>query len=298
MPDIAVLMGALCPDEGVYATALPGVRLSRSTRGMPRTPLLYQQGIVILGQGEKTVHLGGRAYVYDPGHYLVLTVPLPAECETAASPEHPLLGMAVDIDMEVLRGIIGQMDAGGGPARPGCAHQGLYVAEADPEFTDTLARLLRALAAPEQARVLGPGLVRKLIYRAIKGENAAALYALAAHNTGMSRIDKALRRIHDHFSRPFRVEELAGEVNMSPSTFHRTFKEVTSLSPIQYLKQVRLNKAKSLLLEGGVRAGDAARLVGYESVSQFTREFRRYFGSSPGHLPERNPAPGPSWRVP
>jgi len=287
MPDIARLMGDLCREEGPTRTMLPGVRLYRATQNIPRTPLLYQQGIVIVGQGAKTVRLGGAAHVYDPGHYLVLTVPLPAECEAEASPEKPLLTMAVDIDMEMLRSIIGQLEGQGAQLRPGVVQQGLYLARADAAFRDALRRLLHALAEPEEGKVLGAGLVRELLYRIIKGENAAALYALAMHNTGLSRIDKALRLIHDRCSQPFTVEQLAGEVHMSPSAFHRAFKEVTSLSPIQYVKKVRLNKAKSLLVDGGVRAGDAARLVGYESVSQFSREFKRYFGASPGRLPER-----------
>lgn len=288
MREIAELMGRLAVNEGGTATVIPGVALHKRTENICRAPLLYQQGILIVGQGAKKVHLADTVYVYDPDHYLVLSVPLPAECEAVVNPGEPLLSLKVDIDTRVLFGIIEQMeDASPGEAlRSGCRHQGLTLARADTAFKETVLRLLQALLSPREARVLGQGLVRELLYRIMCGENAASLYALAHKNTGLSRIDKALKQIHCNFSQPCNVEQLAGSVNMSTSAFHRAFKDVTSLSPIQYLKKVRLNKAKSLLIEEGMRASDAARQVGYESVSQFNREFKRYFGASPRNLPE------------
>lgn len=290
MDEIAGLMDRLARGEGLTETTLPGVRLFRRSEAIARCPLLYRQGLIILGQGAKRVHLGGQTHTYDPDHYLVLSVPLPAECEAVVRPGEPLLSLSVDIDMGVLLGVIGQMDNrmnGQAERRDGArACQGLAVPPADSAFKESAVRLLRALTSPEESRVLGPGLVRELLFRVMRGQAAACLYALAMTNTGLARIDKALQRIHSDYSRPFHVDELAGCVNMSASAFHRTFKDVTSLSPIQYLKKVRLNKAMSMLVEEGVRAGDAARLVGYESVSQFSREFKRYFGTSPARLPD------------
>ncbi len=281
-------MGRLAKNEGATRTELPGVRLHRRSQGMPRRPLLYQQGLIIVGQGAKRVYLGGKTHLYDPDHYLALSVPLPAECEAVVRPGEPLLSMTVDIDMGALLGVIGQMDALGEDARQGrCRRRpGLTVALADPAFKLSVTRLLRALMNPEETRVLGPALVRELLFRVMRGEGAVGLYALVVSGTGLSRIDKALRQIHSNYNRPVHVDELAGCVNMSTSAFHRAFKDVTSLSPIQYLKKVRLNKARAMLVEDGVRASDAARLVGYESVSQFSREFKRYFGASPARLPE------------
>lgn len=288
MREIAGRMARLATQEGVTPTEVPGVRLYKTSRDIPRTPLLYQQGVIIMGQGSKQVYLGDEIYVYDPDHYLVLSVPIPAECEATVSPDGPLLSMVVDIDMGMLGGIISQLEeqpACGG-VRPGCRHLGLALARSDATFQETVLRLLRALESPVESRVLGHGLVRELLFRIMGGENAPSLYALAMKNTGLSRIDKALKQIHSNFNEPFNVDQLAGFVNMSTSAFHRAFKDVTSLSPIQYLKKVRLNKAKSLLVDEGLRASDAARMVGYESVSQFSREFKRYFGASPRRLPE------------
>lgn len=290
MCEIAELMGRLAVNEGNTPTVVPGVALHKRTRNICRVPLLYQQGVIIVGQGAKKVHLADTVYVYDPDHYLVLSVPLPVECEAMIAPGEPLLSLTVDIDLHMLSGIIEQMEdaAPGEPVRPGCRHPGLTLARADAPFKETVLRLLHALLSPREARVLGKGLVRELLFRIMCGENAASLYALAHKNTGLSRIDKALKQIHCNFSQPCNVEQLAGSVNMSTSAFHRAFKDVTSLSPIQYLKKVRLNKARSLLVEDGLRASDAARRVGYESVSQFNREFKRYFGASPRNLPEIN----------
>jgi AraC-like DNA-binding protein len=288
MQEIAELMDRLAVRDGETTTVVPGVSLHKTSHHIPRTPLLYQQGVIIVGQGTKKVHLADTVYVYDPDHYLVLSVPLPAECEAVVLPGEPLLSLKVDIDLRLLGSVIEQMEEPGQSpcAKLACRHQGLTLARADAAFKETVLRLLRALASPRESRVLGRGLMRELLFRIMCGENAASLQALAMKNTGISRIDKALRQIHCNFNQPCNVEQLAGTVNMSTSAFHRAFKDVTSLSPIQYLKKVRLNKAKSLLVEDGMRASDAARLVGYESVSQFNREFKRYFGASPRNLPE------------
>lgn len=285
MREIAALMDRLARAEGANQTALPGVRLFRTSRDVERCPLLYGQGLIVVGQGAKRVHLGGQVHEYDPDHYLVLAVPLPAECEARVTPGEPLLSMAMDIDRGALLGLIGLMGEGTETAA-GRGLPGLALARADQAFKDTTLRLLRALASPLEGRALGESLTRELLFRVLCGENGASLRALALKSTGLSRVDKALRLIHADCSQPFSVDRLAGSVNMSPSAFHRAFKEVTALSPIQYVKKVRLNKARSMLAEEGARAGDAARLVGYESVSQFNREFKRYFGVSPRRLPE------------
>lgn len=283
MNEIAHIMDRMTPEEGENSTPVSGIRMFRRSYDIHRAPLLYKQGILILGQGTKRIYVGDRTYTYDPDHYLVLTVPIPAECEAFASPDEPLLSLMADIDIRTLNAVIERMEDGMdsmfSPSE--CKCPGLYSARATPELKDTVLRLLRALESPTESRVLADGLMRELLFRVLCGENAKALYALAFKSTGLSRIDKALRQIHDNFDQTFQVDELAGHVNMSTSAFHRTFKSVTSLSPIQYLKKVRLNKAKSLIIEEGMRSGDAARMVGYESVSQFNREFKRYFGTTP-----------------
>ncbi|GAB7079122.1 AraC family transcriptional regulator [Megalodesulfovibrio paquesii] len=286
MSTIAAALARLAVQDGITPAALPGVHVFRSSRSSARAPLLYKQGIIILGQGAKHIYLAGERYTYDPDHYLVLSVPLPLECEACIAPGEPLLGMTIDLDMALLHGITSHMDPPSEPGctKAGCRRPGLFVGHVDAVFQDALLRLLHALDHPVESRVLGPGLLRELMYRILCGRDAACLHALVLKHTGLARIEKALRQIHDNFHQSFNVEQLAGEVNMSASAFHRAFKQVTSLSPIQYVKQVRLNMAKNLLVDQGFRASDAARQVGYESVSQFNREFKRYFGASPRAL--------------
>lgn len=283
MSNTAGLMANLAREEGFNGTELEGVGVYKASEYRGREPLCYNQGFIIVGQGEKRVFLGNTMYEYNPDNYLVLTVPIPAECETFATRENPLLAMLVDINVGMLNRLIAQMDehidhsvlAGGEKT------ESIYTARATPEIKDVVLRLLSCLQSTMEARVLGKGLVSELLFRILCGENASSLYALAMKNTNLARIDKALKRIHSGFNESLPVETLASMVNMSPSAFHRSFQDVTSSSPVQYIKKIRLNKARELLLDRSVQVGEAANVVGYESAAQFSREFKRYFGSSP-----------------
>lgn len=283
MNEVAELISRLTITNGVTGTSQEGVFVFKATEYQPRQPLCYEQGIIIVGQGSKRVFLGGKEYEYNPDNYLVLTVPLPAECETFATEEEPLLALFVTIDLGILSRIIGKMDEQIDHSflDQSEKNHGLFLAQSVPEIKDTVLRLLRALQSPIESRILGDGLVYELIFRVMCGENAAALYALSMKNTNLAKIDKALKQIHEKYPEPIDVNGLAGVVNMSASAFHRAFKDVTSSSPIQYLKKVRLNNAKNMLLERKMRVNEAATVVGYESPSQFSREFKRYFGYSP-----------------
>jgi AraC-like DNA-binding protein len=283
MTETADLMNGLAKQEGLNDTCIQGVRIYKATQSSPRTPLLYNQGMIIVGQGAKQVFLGDSEYRYDPDHYLVLSVPIPAECEATATETEPFLAIIVDINLTQLNTIIGKMGDHIDPDRLKHSekNQGLFLATADARFKETTLRLLKALQSPVEAEVLGDAILQELIFRVMCGENAASLYALAIKNTNLARIDKALKQIHTHYQAPMDVDQLAGLVNMSTSAFHRAFKDVTASSPIQYIKKIRLNKARDLLMLEGVRVNEAATSVGYESPTQFSREFKRYFGNSP-----------------
>lgn len=283
MTEIAKLMTSLASEEGFNTTELPGVGIFKASRPKPREPLCYEQGVILVGQGSKRVFIGNTTYEYNPDNYLVLTVPIPAECETRAAEGEPMLAMTVDLDIAMLNRIIAQMDRyiNHDLLEKREKHKGLFLASATPQIKDTVLRLLQALQSPLDCGVIGPGIVHELIFRIMCGENASSLYALAIKNTNLARIDKALKLIHSNYREPMDVDSLAALVNMSPSAFHRAFKDVTTSSPIQYLKKIRLSKAKALLIEEGSRVNEAATEVGYESAAQFSREFKRYFGTSP-----------------
>ncbi|MCP4023195.1 MAG: AraC family transcriptional regulator [Desulfobacteraceae bacterium] len=280
MREIIDLMDQLVEKDGFNYTSLCGVKIFKASQYLPREPLCYEQGIIIVAQGSKRVFLGDNEYEYNEDNYLVLTVPLPVECETKGT---PFLALMVDINIGILNRIIEQMDnhIDHSLLKQKDKHHGLFLAHTTREIKDSVIRLLTTLQSDVESKVIGPGIVHELIFRIMCQENAAPLYALAMKNTNLSKVDRALRQIHENYQHAININKLTGLVNMSPSAFHRAFKEVTSSSPIQYLKKIRLDKARTLLMKRGMRVNEAATEVGYESATQFSREFKRYFGKTP-----------------
>lgn len=280
---LAEKMDYLAKVEGVNETLIPGIRIFKNSGSKPRQPLVYEKSIIIVGQGLKRIYLDNRTYDYNPDNYLVMALPIAAECGIHASKSEPLLSMIVDIDMESLNTIIGQMNSRFDHDRfsqKGKQH-GLFISPMTNKIRDAVLRLLSALQSPMESNVIGRGIVNELLFRIMCGENAGSLYALAMKNSNLFRVDKALKQIHKNYEKSMNVESLAALVNMSSSSFHRAFKEATASSPIQYIKKIRLNKARGLLEIQGLRVKEAATRVGYESPAQFSREFKRYFGDSP-----------------
>jgi AraC-like DNA-binding protein len=274
------LLGALATVEGIQPTALDGVQLMRASHPLRRMQELYEPGIVIVGQGRKRGYLGDRVFTYDAHNYLVLSVPLPFECETEASPELPMLAVSIRVNLAVLGELLMKMDGPHGSATPAMP-QGIYSTELDVQLSETTVRLLECLGDPGEARILGPQIVREITYRVLCGQQGGALRAAAALHSRFGQVSRTVQRIHAEYARDLTVEELAETAGMSASAFHQNFKAVTSTSPLQYLKTIRLHKARMLMVHEGLRAGMAAERVGYESSSQFSREFKRLFGTSP-----------------
>ncbi|MEQ9887913.1 AraC family transcriptional regulator [Pectobacterium zantedeschiae] len=266
----------------VTPSLVPQVRILYTEQHHPRVPVMYEPTIVIIFQGQKIGYLGGKMFQYDPENYLLMTVPLPFECETIASVENPLVGMSISIDIQMLQDLLIDIGDDDSAIRPCSCTCGVNSAPLTDEILCAVERLLDAMNNPRDARVLGPTIVREIIYHMLCGESGAALQALVNRHTHFSQITKALRRIENHYADSLNVEQLAAEVNMSVSAFHHNFKAVTNTSPLQYLKSYRLHKARVMMINDGLKAGVAAARVGYESASQFSREFKRYFGATPG----------------
>ncbi len=261
--------------------AVRNVRLIYASETMPRTPMMYQPGIVILFQGRKTGYLGSTVFHYDASKYLMLTVPLPVECETEATPDAPMAGMCLSVDTAALQDLL--LDIGDDEQfQPAAQTSGIHSAFLSEEMLCAAERLLDVMSHPRDARVLGPQLVREILYYVLTGPIGGALLSLVNRQTQFSLIARALRRIETHFADSLSVEMLAAEVNMSVSAFHHNFKAVTQTSPLQYLKRYRLHQARLMMLQDGMKASAAALRVGYESPSQFSREFKRLFGATPG----------------
>ncbi|TCI01953.1 AraC family transcriptional regulator [Corallincola luteus] len=271
--------------DGIKETGIPGVRFYRAPHSSARQPLLYQSGIIIIGQGRKLIHLGEHSVGYGAGDYLVLGVPLPLECEAFTDGDKPILGLVIDIEPAVLHKLVDLIeqqttanDCLNTPSR------GVHSVALDPAMELSLERLLTAMACPLDSAVLGQHLLEEIIYRVLMGPQGNTLFGLAQQDGHYARIAKALNRVHSDYAAPITIVHLADEANMSVSAFHRAFRQVTLESPLQYLKKVRLVKAKELILLERKRANDAARLVGYTSPSQFSREFKRHFNRSPSTM--------------
>jgi AraC-like DNA-binding protein len=276
------LLGALATQEGMHPSTVDGVQLMRASHPIRRTQVLYEPGIVIVGQGRKRGYLGDQVFTYDAHNYLVLSVPLPFECETEA----PMLAVSIRVDLAVLGELLMKMGGAHGSATPAIP-QGIYSTKLDLQLSETTVRLLECLANPVDTRILGPQIVREITYRVLCGEQGGALRAAAALHSRFGQVNRTVQRIHVEYARDLTVEELAETAGMSASAFHQNFKAVTSTSPLQYLKTIRLHKARILMVHEGLRAGIAAERVGYESSSQFSREFKRLFGASPIEETER-----------
>lgn len=278
--EMAALIRRLAPQEGHTRTLLDGVRLMRADRPLGRTPVLYEPSIVIVCQGCKRGYLADRIYRYDAQHYLVLSVPLPFSTETDASLEEPLLAVSVRLDMTAVADLIIDVDQHAPTSISPPA--GIVSTALDATLADTTVRLLRALCSPLEARVLGPAIVRELCFRVLLGEQGGAINAALASHGNFGRIARVLRRIHNDYARPLDVSLLASEAGLSIPAFHVHFKAVTATSPIQYIKSVRLHQARLMMIRDNLTAAGAAVRVGYESASQFNREFKRFFSRSPG----------------
>jgi AraC-like DNA-binding protein len=275
----ARLLNEVAVAEGVHNTFVDGVRVARHSTVLPRTPVVYEPAIVIVGQGRKRSYIGEQIYDYDSSSYFVLSVPLPAECEWEATPEKPVLVLGIKVDPAILGEVVLEMDEPLPPSRE--APRGVTMRPLSRELSSAAIRLLECLRCPLDSRVLGRTIVREIVYRALREDQDGALRALANRDGNFIRIAKVLREVHADSAKPFTVESMSKRAGMSIAAFHHNFKLVAGSSPLQYLKRIRLDRAKRLMVHDGYNASTAAKAVGYESASQFSREFKRQFGMTP-----------------
>ena len=266
--------------EGVFATAVSGLKLLRFFGETAPAHLLYKPTLCVAVQGTKHALFGDRAYDYGARQGLVVGLDIPASSRVRqASPDRPFLGVTVDLDIAVMQEITEQI---GIAPRPGShTDAAVFVMNISGDLEECLVRLIRLLEQPQSLRVLYPSIQRELYYWLAVGPHGAQVCRLVWRHTPVQRIAKSLALLRDNYQQPISVRQLADLARMSPSTFHQHFRKLTSLSPLQYQKQLRLLEARRLMLERSVNAETAARSVGYESASQFSREYARRFGAPP-----------------
>lgn len=277
-PSLASLITALVDGDGMTPTRLSRVSLLCLSRTQIRTPLLYEPSLIIIAQGRKVGYLGDREIHYNPGHYLVQTLPLPFECETYGSYEAPLLGISVNLDPALLSEMVTAM---GDVNVPDTTPKPMASVVMNDGMQEAVSRLARTLHSDMECSTMGAARIRDVVFEALQGEQGHALRVLVKGQGHYSRIVQVLSKLHLRFADEFSVEQLAQQASMSVSTFHQHFKQITRASPAQYLKRLRLIKAQQLLLQHHHNVNQAALAVGYRSVPQFSRDYKRYFGESP-----------------
>jgi len=267
-------------EAGLVDTALKGVQLFRVTEAMPCVPAVYEPTVVVILSGNKEAVLDGKHHVYGSDTYLLCPMTLPVEAGTPqASEAEPLIGVMITLVPRMMRDLTLEIDTAAGSNRqhPDGAPQALALASWDDGFTQALLRLLELLDNPVDLDVLGQGRLRELCYAVLMGEAGAS--ARRAFGVG-NEIARTIDYLSTHMNEKVTIDDMADHVGMSRAVFHRRFKEATTMSPIQFVKSMRLNNAAMRIAEGNT-VSEAAWEVGYQSASQFSREFKRMYGRSP-----------------
>ena len=277
-------------------TAIPGLSLFRRDEPTQPGSAMYEPSICLTTQGAKRVLLGDDTYVYDTHHFLITSVDIPTVWEIIeASREKPCLGLVLKLDQrEILQLMV---DSNLPPPRAQQSSRGMATGEVTLPLLTAFQRLIDLLAEPKDIPILAPIIQREISYRLLVGDQGARLRQMASAGSQSHQIARAIDWLKGNFTRPLRIDDLATQVNMSTSTFHHHFRALTAMSPLQYQKWLRLNEARRLMLTERLDATTAAFQVGYESPSQFSREYSRLFGAPPLRDITSLRQPAPSERV-
>jgi len=282
LDELVGLLLACAPTDGIHPTGLPGVcaiRVSKPGEELAQT--LHRPAVCLIAQGAKRVMLREELYAYDPSRVLVFSVDLPISAHvTEASPASPYLCFRLDIDPVQVADLVMQAAPVRKPTSD-ASSRGLFLTSATPELLDTVVRLMRLVRSPQDLALLAPLAIREIYIRLLKSPEGERLAGIGRADAHVGRVAKAIAWLKENHSEPLRIDDLARRVHMSASSFHQHFRDLTAMSPLQYQKQLRLQEARRLMLAEGTDAATASHRVGYESPSQFSREYARQFGSPP-----------------
>lgn len=278
--ELAGLIARYATSDGIHATPIPRLSLIRVSNPTEPIHALHEPALCIVVQGRKQVILGDRIYRYGPEQYLVVSVDVPIVGQVVeATADSPYLCLRLDLDPGVLGALILEADLGSGVGESPVA--GLCLDLVTPELLAAAARLVALLGTPRDAPILAPLAEREILYRLLTGSQAPHLREIAHAESKLQQVNRAIGWIKRNYHKPFRIENVAQEARMSASALHQHFKAVTAMSPLQYQKQLRLQEARRLILGQAMDAATAGHNVGYESPSQFSREYSRLFGAPP-----------------
>lgn len=261
-------------------TGIPGFVLIRGDR--PTEPLSYtmESSVCLIAQGRKRVFLGEESYLFDDRHFLITSVDLPVVAQILeASEERPYLGLTLELDRKAIAQLILEVESS--HSSSGTSDKGIEVSEASEPVLEAFRRLIDLLDSPKDITVIGPLIKREIFYRILTGEQGPKLRRMVTAGSHSNRIASTIHWLRKNFAAPVKIDDLASYAGMSQSTFHHHFRSVTAMSPLQFQKRLRLNEARRLMLADHIDAATAAFQVGYESPSQFSREYKRLFGAPP-----------------
>ena len=277
---VALIARFTAAAQGANETAVPGLTLFRATAPSGMHHGMQNPCVCVIAQGAKRVLLGEDVYRYDRARYLAASMNLPISGQVVeASAEKPYLSMKLDVAPQEIAALI--LEAKLPEAAETAPARGMFVSRVDTSLIEAFVRLLRLLDAPEDIAALAAPARREILYRMLKGAEGHRLRQIAASSAHATRIAKAIEWLRQNYTRTLRIEELAGQASMSTSSFHEHFRAVTAMSPLQFQKQLRLQHARQLLISEALDAATAGHRVGYESPSQFSREYSRLFGAPP-----------------
>lgn len=279
--ELATMIDRFTVTDGAHATAIPRLLLARISQTEHPVHSLSEPAFCVLAQGSKRVLLGDEAYLYDSSHYLLVAQNLPVASQVVdASPEAPYLGLRLNFDRKDIAELaldlkLAEVD----PKR--ASQRGIFTGELTNTLLEPLLRLTSLLDSPEDVPALAPLISREILYRLLKSPDGWRLAQMAMAESRSQQIAQAISLLTQRFHEPLRVQDLANEVHMSASSLYHHFKGVTAMSPLQFQKQLRLQEARRIMISEHVDAATAGHRVGYESQSQFNREYGRLFGSPP-----------------
>lgn len=270
----------LVKENSLTRTNIKAVNLYKTTTFLPRTPLTYDFCLVFVLQGKKIGYLPNKRFEYDSKNYLVVSAALPFECETYASKEEPYTCILININRDIMHEIISCISK---EESKNCksVQMAIFQDQVTQDLENSIYRLLKILQSKEESAILGDSILREIYYRIAIGENSHFLHKMFLENKMESKMTRTLKIIHNKYNEHLDIPTLAKEEDMSVSSFHTHFKKVTSLSPLQYIKKIRLNKAKDLLTRNNLQVNETAYATGYESSSQFSKDFKSYYGYPP-----------------
>lgn len=280
---IAILgttIARLTEKEELYTSAVPGLSLFRRTEATEPVTGMYEPSVCLVAQGAKRVRLGDDTFVYDAHHYLITSVHLPTVVQIVeASPEKPYLGLRLMLDLREISQLM--VDSSLPQPRIQQSSRGMATGEVTLPLLTAFQRLIDLLTEQQDIPILAPIIQREIIYRLLVGDQGERLRQIASAGSQSHQIARAIAWLKGNFSQPLSIDDLAEQASMSTSTFHHHFRSMTALSPLQFQKQLRLQEARRLMLAERMDAANAAFQVGYESPSQFSREYNRLFGAPP-----------------